>query len=201
MLAEERLELTVEAPQLGNGETVSVLTKMGAQVASGIVSGVYKSGENFSVQVREFSSAGSSVDRLYSSQLYSFVADSPEEETEDEYAPSDGEPLTDNPSVDPISEVEDSGDEKSDKKPKDDEVRANTDSVSSKVDVDALPDEIKKRVVGVTGLDEEQRNRILSEISDAALRAMKIVGVKDSEIYNKVVSIQNAVAPLLGKGG
>lgn len=67
----------------------------------------------------------------------------------------------------------------------------------SRVDVDALPDGLKKKIIGVKGLDEESRNRVISDISDAALRSMRDVGVKDSEVFEKVVAIQKAVGDVL----
>ncbi len=67
----------------------------------------------------------------------------------------------------------------------------------SRVDVDALPEGLRKKIIGVKGLDEESRNRVIADISEAALRAMRDVGVKDLEIYAKVVEIQQVVAKVL----
>ncbi len=67
----------------------------------------------------------------------------------------------------------------------------------SRVDVDALPDGLKKKIIGVKGLDEESRNRVIADIADAALRSMRDVGVKDNEVFEKVVAIQKAVESVL----
>lgn len=67
----------------------------------------------------------------------------------------------------------------------------------SKVNVDALPEQLRKQVIGIKGLDEAQRNRVIAEISSAALRAMKDVGVKETEVYATIVDIQKAVEGVL----
>jgi hypothetical protein len=42
-------------------------------------------------------------------------------------------------------------------------------------------------------------DKVLSAISEAAMRAFKSVGVKDIEIYSKIVDIQKAIRPIVGK--
>ena len=81
-------------------------------------------------------------------------------------------------------------------------------SPSGEIDVDRLPARVRKRLVGIAELDEDQIDRILSDVSEAALRSMKSVGVPSKEIFKKVVEIQDAVRSVLdpskkkqGKGG
>lgn len=74
----------------------------------------------------------------------------------------------------------------------------------SDLDVDRLPPKIRKRLVGISELDEDQVDRILSDVSEAAMRSMKSVGVPSKELFRKVVEIQDAVRSVLeskNKGG
>ena len=66
-----------------------------------------------------------------------------------------------------------------------------------RIDIDKLPADLKKQIKGLENLEQSQVDRIVSAVSDAALGAMKAVGVKDSDTYARVVAIQNAVMPLL----
>jgi hypothetical protein len=76
--------------------------------------------------------------------------------------------------------------------------RKDTRSTAAKVDVNLLPKDLQKRLRGVGELDDDARDRVLSAISDAAMRSFKAVGVRDAEIYNRVVLIQDAIKPVLG---
>ena len=78
--------------------------------------------------------------------------------------------------------------------------RKDSRSTAAKVDVNLLPKDLQKRLKGVGELDDDARDRVMSAISDAAMRAFKAVGVRDSEIYSRVVLIQEAIKPVLGIG-
>lgn len=78
--------------------------------------------------------------------------------------------------------------------------RKDSRSTAAKVDVALLPKDLQKRLKGVGELDDDARDRVLSAISDAAMRSFKAVGVRDAEIYSRVVLIQDAIKPVLGIG-
>ena len=82
--------------------------------------------------------------------------------------------------------------------PKQKEVRKDDRAASAKVDVDSLPKDLQRRLKGVGDLDEDARDRVLSAISEAAMRAFKAVGVKDTEVYGRIVKLQEVVKPILG---
>jgi len=81
--------------------------------------------------------------------------------------------------------------------PKQKEVRKDDRTASAKVDVNSLPKDLQKRLKGVSELDEDARDRVLSAISEAAMRAFKAVGVKDTEVYGRIVKLQEAIKPVL----
>jgi hypothetical protein len=77
------------------------------------------------------------------------------------------------------------------------EVRKDDRTASAKVDVNSLPKDLQKRLKGVGDLDEDARDRVLSAISEAAMRAFKAVGVKDTEVYGRIVKLQEVIKPVL----
>jgi len=81
------------------------------------------------------------------------------------------------------------------------DIRKDVSEPEASVDPNQLPDALKKKLVGVGGLDEAQRDKVVSEISDAALRALRDVGVKNHEIFSTVTKIQEVVLPVLEKKG
>jgi len=102
--------------------------------------------------------------------------------TDDEYKDKDGE------------KAKDSGDKKDDKKPekddeKDDDAVADPDS---SIDTENLPDDIKQAIVSAKDMDEGQLNSVLSDISDAALKALKRSGVADGELFGLVQKISDS---------
>jgi hypothetical protein len=240
MLAEERLDLAVEATRLGPGEPVIVITKMGKEVARGTV-GESVPGGAISIMVKEQGEKGVEQARLYDPSLYSFIPEEPKAEGEPgepflDKAGNDEPLLTDLP-LDArveakmkqrgISLVEqpaaagpdetpgggkrpapansakqaDNGQGPPPNKDKAPDPRADNREAGASVNIDALPEQLKKKIVGVKGLDESQRDKVLAEISDAALRSLKSVGVKDGDVYKTVVKIQEAVAPVLEQKG
>lgn len=80
-----------------------------------------------------------------------------------------------------------------------DKTRGDETASASKINIDALPAPIRKKIVGVGALDSDQVDRVLSAVSDALLRALKSVGVKDDDVYKKVVEVQKVVRQSLVK--
>jgi len=238
MLAEDRLDLAVEATRLGPGEPVIVITKMGKEVARGTVQETLPDGP---VHIHiEDQGGGVAMSRMYDPSLYSFIPIEGTDEDEDE-APEpmlgdepEEPPMTELPLDDRveakvrslgISLVEQPADdgEKSPSlskptpansarqvdggkgppksKDKGPDPRADSREAGASVNLDMLPEALRKKITGVKGLDEAQQDKVMSEISDAALRALKSVGVKDLEIYKTVARLQDAIAPVLGLKG
>lgn len=220
LLIEERLGLAVESRQLGMGEFVIVLDKLGSEMMRGVVRGVYMDG---SVHVESTGGGGSvGVQRVYASDLYMFVP------LEDERIESDPDSRPDmGPDVDidfegPVvtekrgvvlsidERVKNKMDEKGDGVIKksggddskgdggsSDDVRSDTRSPGSKVDVGSLPVGLKKKVVGVDGLDDSAINGVISAISDAAQRSLRDVGVRELDVFKVIVKIQKSVEGVL----
>jgi len=229
MLSEERLDLAVEANRLGPGEPVIVITKMGKEVARGTVQEMIPNGP-VHVHVEGQGSSGVAMSRMYDPGLYSFIPIEVTKEDDEapsdsiiEPGSDPGPPIEDS-SLDSrveakvarlgISLVEqpepgdESGSRDKGKGPKgsasvqkDDDPRADSREAGASVEMDRLPESLRKRIVGVKGLDEAQQDKVMSEIADAALRGLKSVGVKDREVYKTVARIQEAVAPVLGLKG
>ena len=225
MLAEERLDLAVEATRLGPGEPVIVITKMGKEVARGTVQEGTPGG-SISIMVSDQGPGGVEQVRSYSAELYSFIPQDDDTEDEDDPEPMFRDEPTEPPIVDMSStdarveakfvklgislveqpegdNVKDGGSpdgEKTAPKSKDANPRADSSEPDASVNIDALPEQLKKKIIGVKGLDEAQRDKVLSEISDAALRGLRDVGVKSNEIYKTISEIQAAVMSVLGKG-
>lgn len=184
MLSEGLIFQSLEATEISFGEPIVVLTKMGNEVSRGIVTAIYPNG---SVQIREVpkghnEARGALGDRIYNTDLYMFIS-SP-----------DG---VDNEDVDSDSSVHEAEDRSNEigkrNGPSDGDP-------ASSVDVDALPTQLKKKIIGIGSLDEEQINRIMSEVGEAALRSMKSVGVKETEVFHKVAEIQDSIRSVLSKG-
>ena len=180
-LSEDRLLQQVSASDLMPGELVMVITHMGNSVAKGTVTAVYGTG---AVQIRELRVSGSYGDRIYDSSLYGFVPIVPvggNESEEDEGEILDEQPVQQAPSK--AQAVDAKADQK---------------AASMPASPQGAPKPASKSpVVASHQLDEEQLNRVISEISEAALRVLKAVGVKDIDVYTKVAEIQQVVNKVL----
>jgi hypothetical protein len=75
---------------------------------------------------------------------------------------------------------------KGDKKPK-----------LGKLDPEALPDDVRAAVTVDHDMTEEQVQRVLAAVGDAALKALKGAGVREDAVYARVAAIQEAVRPVL----
>lgn len=202
MLAEDRLELAVESAALGVGEYVMVVTLMGNEVARGDITAIYPT--TGAVQIRDVPSSdaefrGARGDRIYDPAWYRFVPVEPAPAREDhdtgvEYD-DPGDSIDEHPDRRAQAKIaEAKGGEK-------ESIRTDTSTPGTSVDVDKLPPAVKKSLVGVQKMDEEQVNKVLSEIGSAALRSLRNVGVKDTDVYRTVVKIQDAVKGVMGDGG
>jgi hypothetical protein len=184
-LSEDRLLQRVSASDLMPGELVQVITAMGNSVANGTVTAVYGTG---AVQIRELRVAGAYGDRIYDSKLYGFVPIVPVGRGESEE--HDGEILDEEPVQQAPSKaqaVDAKADQKAASMPSSEKGKAPTSS--------------KGEVVSSHELDDVQMNRVISEISEAALRVLKAVGVKDIDVYSKVSEIQKVVSDKLKGSG
>jgi len=235
-LCEDRLDAAVRPLDLGTGERVVVVTKMGSEVITGDV--LSRSEQGVSLRLE---SGGSG---FYRSDLYEFIPEGDVLKPDPPWPVSDY--LDELPSDRCVrlgeegsgggrgfmreasggGEADDAGDvggerggggraskpkpegdknggkenddadaeggKKSDKKqsPRDDE---------NEVNPSQLPQDIRDRVVGIEGLDEEQVNKVLIDVNDAAMKSLRRVGVKEIDIYNAVGEIQGAVLTVLEK--
>lgn len=216
-LNEDRLEAAVRPLDLGTGEKIMVVTKMGSEVISGDVLSRTEQGVSLRLE-----NGGSG---FYSSALYGFVPDGEVVEPEppwpistelselpsdrrvrmSEEGTRDGRGAERGGEEDEAENGDDDGDDdngddsdggKRPKKRKDDGTVPEDDP---KVDASTLPQDIKDRVLGVDGLDEEQVNKVLIDVNDAAMKALRRVGVNEQDIYAAVGDIQNAVLSVLEK--
>jgi hypothetical protein len=149
---------------------------------------------------------------FYNGLYYSFVP-TEMESSEPEYDPDDiavGDPLEEIPArlvderVASRLEAEGGSTEKPKDKPKpkpkpkpDPEPAPEPAAATGSVDQANLPDDIKKTVLKIKALGEEDKNQILADIGAAALKAMQRVGVSETEVYGKVDDIQSAVRKAL----
>lgn len=210
MLHEEALALALDWNTLSAGESVAVVTRMGNVLTRGEVIAVFPYG---AVQVREYDlergGVQSIADRIYDTDLYLFIQSDAEEpiEVDDPDAlevPVLIEPTQKGDVVSMVAEAaEPSAAETPDKRVEKKlgstgSVRADDRSAKSKVDLNALPKDLQKRLKGGSELDEDARDRVLSAISDAAMKSLKAAGVKEIEIYPIIVKIHEALKPVIG---
>lgn len=213
-LYEGRLDNAVDAGSIGIGERVDIKTRMGHEVASGEVLAnvplgiVLKEGGFFDrdlylfvpiidePEVRALNLIKSSPDERVASVLHAsgdavpvFEAEKLDDKEGDHGSDSDDK-------EDGDSKEPEKSDDKKQKADDDKEPLANIDS---SVDVENLPEDIKAAIISTTQMDEDQMNGVLSEISDAAIKALKRVNVKEIEIYGVVSDIQNAIFKILTK--
>lgn len=208
-LHEGRLDKAIDPGSIGVGETVDIHNRMGVPVATGDVIATTP----FGLVLKE---------GFFNRDLYLFVPVSigePESKVDgmlldgpdarvaaklavtgemapvyeaDKFADSDD----DEPENGSKDDKEDGGDEK---EPKDD-MSVDKEPLAkpeSSVDVDKLPEDIKKAVVSTTQMNAEELNGVLADIGDSAVKALKRVNVKDTEIYGVANKIQNAIYRIL----
>jgi len=212
-LFESRLDNTIDAGLIGIGETVEVRNKMGVHVAVGEVVAVTPMG----LSIRE--------NGFFDRDLYLFSVLEPEQLEVVGYSllssPDDrvAKRLTELGEEVPINEAdkmdnyvnkdngnkdddEDEEEEDDDEKDKEKGKKSNGDreplaKPESSVDVDSLPEDIKKSIISIVQMNEDQLNGVLSEIGDATVKALKRVNIKEPEIYSVVGKIQDSAEKIL----
>jgi hypothetical protein len=211
-LFESRLDNTIDAGLIGIGETVDVKNKMGVHVAVGEVVAVTPMG----LSIRE--------NGFFDRDLYLFSVLEPEQLEVVGYSllnsPDDrvAKRLAELGEEVPINEADkmdnyinkdngnkdDEDDEKDNNKEKDKEKRKKSNDdmeplakPESSVDVDSLPEDIRKSIISIVQMNEDQLNGVLSEIGDATVKALKRVNIKEPEIYSVVGKIQDSAEKIL----
>lgn len=213
MLHEEALALALDWNTLSAGESVAVVTRMGNVLTRGEVIAVFPYG---AVQVREYDlergGVQSIADRIYDTDLYLFIQSDAEEpiEVDDPDALEVPVLIEPTPKSDVVSVVSEAAEPNAAETPDQrvekklggaaaaGNVRNDDRSTKSKVDLNALPKDLQKRLKGSSDLDEEARDRVLSAISEAAMKSLKAAGVKEIEIYPMIVKIHDALKPVIG---
>ena len=69
-----------------------------------------------------------------------------------------------------------------------------------KLDPEALPDDVRLAVTVDHDLDEEAVQRVLAAVGDAALEALKGVGMREDEVYARVAAVLERVREVLEVG-
>lgn len=219
LLHEDHLDGAIQSGDIGLSEIVEVRTKMGNLVTQGEV----VSSTPWGIAIRE----GVGVQNFYADQLYLFSVVEPELEemasnlltdkspdarVEAKMAqmeagdpqpgskgsaagstlPSDG----DDKDGDDKDGDDDEGDDKGNGEPEDDDPEAPAKPGSS-IDAEKLPEDIKKAILSAKQMDDGQLNGVLGEISDAAMKALKRTGIKETEIFGLVGKIQQSTYRIL----
>jgi hypothetical protein len=213
-LFESRLDNTIDAGLIGIGETVDVKNKMGVHVAVGEVVAVTPMGlsirENgffdrdlylFSVlEPEQLEVVGYSLLSSPDDRVAKRLAELGEEVPINEADKMDNYVNKDNGNKDD----EDDEDDEDNNKEKDKEKRKKSNDdmeplakPESSVDVDSLPEDIKKSIISIVQMNEDQLNGVLSEIGDATVKALKRVNIKEPEIYSVVGKIQDSAEKIL----
>jgi hypothetical protein len=214
-LFESRLDNTIDAGLIGIGETVDVKNKMGVHVAVGEVVAVTPMGlsirENgffdrdlylFSVlEPEQLEVVGYSLLSSPDDRVAKRLAEIGEEVPINEADKMDNYVNKDNGNKD---DEDDEDDEKDNNKEKDKEKRKKSNDdmeplakPESSVDVDSLPEDIRKSIISIVQMNEDQLNGVLSEIGDATVKALKRVNIKEPEIYSVVGKIQDSAEKIL----
>lgn len=192
---------TVDPSMLGLGEPVMVLTQLGAEIARGVVEVRYSTG---AVGVRENLSDGSQRTRIYRSDYCMFAPlgsdgnPNPSEDPLQSIAPGQAAPvlLDPDPIIDGMDEEKKAAGavkqpptgKKTGPKPK---------KSSEPIHVPNAPAALQKKLIDTRQMSDDEVDRVLAAIGTAAQQSMRSVGVKDRDIYRKVVAIQDACLKVL----
>lgn len=218
---EKRLDNTVPAGQFGDGEGVEIKTRMGSTVTRGHVLSVTP----FGLVIREtsgetkfykdglylFASLEREPPTVVKDQLHDMSVD---QKVKHKLAAMGeaGDPVPDQTGAKPMDpdandddyKGKDTEKDKDDNEPgkkKDDEKDGKKkDAVAdpdSSIEVEKLPDDIKQGIISANDMDEAQLNGVLSEISDAALKALKRTGIAETQIFGLVQKINDVTFKVL----
>jgi len=216
---EKRLDDVVPAGKFGDGEAVEIRTKMGTAVSRGNVMSVTPFGlivrestgdtKFYKDSLYLFASLETELPTVVKDQLHDASLDARVRAKLASMAEA-GDPTPDDTGAKPIDpnakdadykdkdgeKDKDGGEEKDDeeKKPekKDDGKKKAVADPESSIDTDKLPDDIKRAIISTHEMDEGQLNNVLSDISDAALKALKRTGISEAEIFEIVQKINDA---------
>jgi len=218
---EKRLDDTIPHGKFGDEEAVEVRTKMGSVVTTGRVMSVMPFGlivrdtigetKFFAEGLYLFASLERDPPTVVKDQLHDVSLDArvqrklstmgeagdptPSETggkpidpkaKDDEYKDKDGEK---------DKKGDDSDKKKKDEKPEKKDDKKKKDAVAdpeSAIDTEKLPDDIKQAIISTNEMDEGQLNGVLSDISDAALKALKRTGIAEGEIFGLIQKINDA---------
>jgi hypothetical protein len=210
-LFESRLDNTIDAGLIGIGETVDVRNKMGVHVAVGEVVAVTPMGlsirENgffdrdlylFSVlEPEQLEVVGYSLLSSPDDRVAKRLAELGEEVPINEADKMDNYVNKDNGNKDDEDDEDDEKDNNKEKRKKSNDDMEPLAKPESSVDVDSLPEDIKKSIISIVQMNEDQLNGVLSEIGDATVKALKRVNIKEPEIYSVVGKIQDSAEKIL----
>lgn len=70
-------------------------------------------------------------------------------------------------------------------------------NLEKQVDVETLPEDIKKKVTGISNLNDDQIDQILQAIGDAAVSTLRRIGLKETQLYSTADRIQQVVDKVL----
>lgn len=195
-----RIDGCVRSGDLGVGEDVVVLTKMGTEVFSGTVI----ASTPFGVSIKNESES-----KFFQEEFYVFSVDEPEESkpvvrslddmTPDERVAYKRAKLSEADDADKKDDTEEKPkakpvDKTDDKKQKDDgkEIGKDTD-----IETDKLPDDIKNAIINIDEIDGERLIGVLGDIGDASIKALKRAGISEDGLYEIVDKIQAAVKKVI----
>lgn len=221
LLHEGRIDSAVPAGQIGLSETVSIATKMGADIARGVVKGA--SPEGLLVVLND---GEREVEQFFSEQFYMFIPEGGERPEPPLAEPPSKRDLTDLGPDERVryklgiseqddedeepkggeEEDDDFGDDEGDDGSKDKEKGKQKEKErkgppDSKIDTSKLPDDIKNAVISSKEMDPEDVNVLLSEVGDTAAKSLKRAGVSETEVFGLSQKIANAVYAVLTRNG
>ncbi len=210
-LFESRLDNAIDAGSIGIGETIEVRNRMGKHIAYGEVVATtpfglsLKEGGFYDRDLYLFAVLEPDPIEIVANQLLN----SPDERVAKRLAEL-GEEI---PIIEAYKMDNNNQDDNDDNNDDDDDDDGNDDDGNdddgndddkeplakpeSSIDIDSLPEDIKKSIISIVQMNEDQLNGVLSEIGDATIKALKRVNIKEVEIYSVIGKIQDALEKIL----
>jgi hypothetical protein len=202
-LFESRLDNAIDAGSIGIGETIEVRNRMGKHIAYGEVVATtpfglsLKEGGFYDRDLYLFAVLEPDPIEIVANQLLN----SPDERVAKRLAELGEEiPIIEAYKMDNNNQDDDDDDDDDDDGNDDDGNDDDKEPLAkpeSSIDIDSLPEDIKKSIISIVQMNEDQLNGVLSEIGDATIKALKRVNIKEVEIYNVIGKIQDALEKIL----
>jgi hypothetical protein len=202
-LFESRLDNAIDAGSIGIGETIEVRNRMGKHIAYGEVVATtpfglsLKEGGFYDRDLYLFAVLEPDPIEIVTNQLLN----SPDERVAKRLAELGEEiPIIEAYKMDNNNQDDDDDDDDNDDDNDDDGNDDDKEPLAkpeSSIDIDSLPEDIKKSIISIVQMNEDQLNGVLSEIGDATIKALKRVNIKEVEIYNVIGKIQDALEKIL----